>query len=74
MKVCAGGDGKDTCKGDSGGPLIDQETGHIIGITSRSSWPCGCGRHPGLYGRVSSYIDFIQKNLGVPQTASSVTG
>ncbi|KID77287.1 Trypsin [Metarhizium brunneum] len=71
-EVCAGGDGKDTCGGDSGSPLIDQGTATIIGITSRSSWYSDCGQYPGLYTRVSSYLDFIQENLGVSQTTSSV--
>ncbi|EFZ00099.2 hypothetical protein MAA_03876 [Metarhizium robertsii ARSEF 23] len=71
-EVCAGGDGKDACQGDSGGPLIDKETRHIIGISSSSSRGGTCGVYPGLYTRVSSYIDFIQENLGVSQTTSSV--
>ncbi|KJK86433.1 hypothetical protein H633G_09719 [Metarhizium anisopliae BRIP 53284] len=33
-KVCAGTQGKDTGVGDSGGPLIDQATRQLIGITS----------------------------------------
>ncbi|KAF5125880.1 Trypsin [Metarhizium anisopliae] len=71
-EFCAGGDGKDACNGDSGGPLIDEETGHIIGIPVVSSWLTECGEYPGIYTRVSSYIDWIQENLGVSQTTSSV--
>ena len=34
-KVCAGGDGKNIMpQSDSGGPLIDQETGQLIGVAS----------------------------------------
>ncbi|KJK77159.1 hypothetical protein H634G_07580 [Metarhizium anisopliae BRIP 53293] len=58
--VCAGGDGKDTCTGDSGGPLIDRETGQVVGIVSSG---VGCGG-TGLYTRVASYISFINENLG----------
>ncbi|KFG79895.1 trypsin- protease [Metarhizium anisopliae] len=58
--VCAGGDGKDTCTGDSGGPLIDRETGQIVGIVSSG---VGCGG-TGLYTRVASYRSFINENLG----------
>ncbi|KID64680.1 Peptidase cysteine/serine, trypsin-like protein, partial [Metarhizium brunneum ARSEF 3297] len=47
-KVCAVGGG-DTGKGDSGGPLIDQETGQLIGIVSIGP----------RYTRISSYIRFI---------------
>ncbi|KAK9439328.1 extracellular trypsin protease [Metarhizium brunneum] len=71
-ELCAGGDGKDACAGDSGGPLIDKKTGHIIGITAVSSRFTTCAVYPGLYTRVSSYIDWIQENLGVSQTTSSV--
>ncbi|KID81821.1 Peptidase cysteine/serine, trypsin-like protein [Metarhizium guizhouense ARSEF 977] len=48
-KVCAGEGDKDTGSGDSGGPLIDQETGQLIGVTS-------AGR---FYTKVGSYIPFI---------------
>ncbi|KID85044.1 trypsin- protease [Metarhizium guizhouense ARSEF 977] len=58
--VCAGGDGKDTCTGDSGGPLIDRETGQVVGIVS-SGVACG---NTGMYTRVASYIPFINENLG----------
>ncbi|KAM3521726.1 hypothetical protein MY4038_008929 [Beauveria bassiana] len=47
-KVCASGAG-DTAAGDSGGPLIDEETGQVIGITS--FWH--------FYTKVSSYRAFI---------------
>lgn len=48
-KVCAGDGRGDTGKGDSGGPLIDQETGQLIGIVSIGP----------RYTKVSSYIPFI---------------
>ncbi|KJK76293.1 hypothetical protein H634G_08433 [Metarhizium anisopliae BRIP 53293] len=32
--VCAGEKGKDACQSDSGGPLLEQETGKLIGIVS----------------------------------------
>ncbi|KAK8912081.1 Trypsin [Metarhizium anisopliae] len=51
-KVCAIGDDVqrgDTRGGDSGGPLIDQETGQLIGITSVGP----------RYTKVSSFIPFI---------------
>ncbi|PQK14372.1 hypothetical protein BB8028_0004g13020 [Beauveria bassiana] len=47
-KVCASGAG-DTAAGDSGGPLIDEATGQVIGITS--FWH--------FYTKVSSYRAFI---------------
>ncbi|KAH0592050.1 hypothetical protein MHUMG1_10183 [Metarhizium humberi] len=56
--VCAGGDGKGSCDGDSGGPLIDQ-SGQLIGIVSVAR-KCGL---PLVYTRVGSYIPFISENL-----------
>uniref|UniRef100_A0A336MSG3 CSON005854 protein n=1 Tax=Culicoides sonorensis TaxID=179676 RepID=A0A336MSG3_CULSO len=54
---------KDTCQGDSGGPLhvILPENPcvhYVIGVTSFGSY-CG-GKSPGVYSRVSSYIDWIE--------------
>ncbi|XP_044735903.1 serine protease snake-like [Chrysoperla carnea] len=69
IHICAGAgkndvDLKDTCTGDSGGPLqIISETVNcmydIIGITSFGK-PCGKSRVPGVYTRVSSYIPWIE--------------
>lgn len=53
--------GKDTCTGDSGGPV--EFDGMIIGIVS---WGTGCARkdYPGVYTKVSNYIDWISQNIG----------
>lgn len=60
-QICAGvpAGGRDTCTGDSGGPLLDAEGKLQYGIVS---WGIGCARPntPGIYVRVSSYIDWIQ--------------
>lgn len=52
------GEGKDTCKGDSGGPLALTKYGQpiLVGITS---WGTGCG-WSGVYTRVSKYPDWIK--------------
>jgi secreted trypsin-like serine protease len=44
--ICAAGDGKDACAGDSGGPLYDRENDVVVGLTS---WGIGCARaeYPG---------------------------
>lgn len=74
-QICAGFDsdgklGGDVCNGDSGGPLNcpvfnqDSELSYyeLCGI---SSWGKGCGEieYPGVYTRVSKYLDWIEKNM-----------
>ncbi|XP_071865345.1 venom protease-like isoform X1 [Bombus fervidus] len=59
--ICAGGDprgGKDACGADSGGPLMipQQFTYYQIGIVS-SGHNCGVPNYPGVYTRVTSYLD-----------------
>jgi secreted trypsin-like serine protease len=58
--------GKDSCFGDSGGPLIvaaDNDRGYTqVGIVS---WGPQCGNplYPGVYTRVSSFSDWIKQNM-----------
>uniref|UniRef100_A0A6B2FG75 Peptidase S1 domain-containing protein n=1 Tax=Bothriechis nubestris TaxID=1766655 RepID=A0A6B2FG75_9SAUR len=58
--LCAGilEGGKDTCVGDSGGPLICN--GQFQGIVSWGSDVCGYIREPALYTKVLDYTDWIQ--------------
>lgn len=60
LMLCAGTEGMDSCQGDSGGPLLVGKT--IVGITS---WGYGCARagNPGVYARVSTFVDFIQATI-----------
>ena len=62
--ICAGfrDGGRDACHGDSGGPLLTKidDQWSVIGVVSTG---IGCARPflPGLYSRVSSYHDWIEK-------------
>ncbi|KID72311.1 Trypsin [Metarhizium brunneum] len=66
--VCAGGQGKNPCKGDSGGPLFHPETRELLGVVS---WSISdryeddlCNKTPTVFTRVGSYINWINDNLG----------
>ena len=56
--------GIDTCQGDSGGGMICEVRGRqsVMGLTS---WGTGCGRpnRPGVYTKVSDYLDWITEKL-----------
>lgn len=65
-QLCAGNRGgrQDTCQGDSGGPLQVVTPGnnciyHVIGLTSFGK-SCGLSNSPGVYTRISSYLDWIE--------------
>ncbi|CAL8113686.1 unnamed protein product [Orchesella dallaii] len=61
-QICATGEDKDTCRGDSGGGLYTREKlclFHVVGITSIGSKVCGLG-NPAVYTNVASYQDWIE--------------
>uniref|UniRef100_A0A1A9WXH1 Phenoloxidase-activating factor 2 n=1 Tax=Glossina brevipalpis TaxID=37001 RepID=A0A1A9WXH1_9MUSC len=62
--ICAGQATKDSCSGDSGGPLIVNEAGRYVQV-GIVSWGIGCGKgqYPGVYTRVTSLLSWIYKNL-----------
>ncbi|KRT80416.1 Trypsin, partial [Oryctes borbonicus] len=70
-QICVGGGKADSCKGDSGGPLmtsIESRDGSVIwyltGIVSLGyDKPCGTPNKPGIYTSVSQYLDWIQKTM-----------
>ena len=65
-KICAGStEGKDTCGGDSGGPLQIYNTDDniicmytIVGLTSFGEQNCGVS--PAIYTKVFYYLDWIE--------------
>ncbi|XP_033149802.1 spaetzle-processing enzyme [Drosophila busckii] len=69
-QMCAGGKANvDTCQGDSGGPLMvpthegNQEIFFVVGVTSYGPEPCGLLGWPGVYTRVTHFVDWIQQKL-----------
>ncbi|XP_015120009.1 CLIP domain-containing serine protease 2 [Diachasma alloeum] len=70
-QLCAGGGrGKDSCRGDSGGPLMSMETAAdgtgkwtAAGVVSFGPSPCGMEGWPGVYTRVASFTDWIVRNM-----------
>jgi len=61
--MCAEGDGRDACYGDSGGPLLltpneDHNEDTLVGLVS---WGRGCAdkQFPGVYTRTSYFYDWI---------------
>ncbi|RLO06739.1 hypothetical protein DYB28_001266 [Aphanomyces astaci] len=66
--ICAGGESKDVCQGNSGGPLTVTRNGieYLVGVTSLG-FRCGVKGYPGVYARISEARDFIEPFL--PKTA-----
>lgn len=65
-QLCAGGIfAKDSCTGDSGGPLMRKLPDGIWETVAIVSYGHGCGRDgwPGVYTSVASYLDWIQSTM-----------
>ncbi|XP_068082095.1 CLIP domain-containing serine protease B4 [Anabrus simplex] len=69
-QLCAGGvKGKDSCNGDSGGPLFflglvgEEQKAVQYGVVSFGPKPCGTENVPGVYTRVGHYMDWMLNNM-----------
>eukprot|EP00980_Cylindrotheca_fusiformis_P016533 scaffold4954_cov106-Cylindrotheca_fusiformis.AAC.3 len=67
--MCAKGDGKDACYGDSGGPLLIKRENSptnspdlLVGVTSWG-YECADPEFPGIYSRVSDQIGWLTETL-----------
>merc|ERR1712224_198926 len=83
--MCAYSEGKDSCGGDSGGPLLIEgsspSTDELVGIVS---WGISCADqdYPGVYTRISYYYDWIVNTMcelnsdpyGLPADVSCTNG
>lgn len=58
--LCAAQMGRDSCYGDSGGPLIDRDDVQV-GLVS-SGVGCADPKYPGIYTDVAHYRDWIRNN------------
>lgn len=71
-QICAGSQkGKDSCRGDSGGPLMARALGAnedkpkwvSIGVVSFGPSPCGMAGWPGVYTKVFDFLPWILRNM-----------
>jgi len=71
--LCAFSEGTDSCQGDSGGPLTVVENGKytVVGVVSVG---LGCASsYPGIYARVTNYIQWIRDNTASGDCSDTTT-
>lgn len=68
--LCAAAPGRDSCRGDSGGPLLSDT--HQIGLVSFGR-KCADTKHPGIYMRVEYFLEWIEETACIlsPDTCRS---
>jgi secreted trypsin-like serine protease len=83
--VCAAASGKDTCYGDSGGPLQAPLGGGVYRLVGITGWGDGCARPnaPGVYTRVAdttmssliaSDVANLESTFGLPPESPIASG
>ncbi|XP_031205551.1 complement factor D isoform X1 [Mastomys coucha] len=65
--MCAESDRRDTCRGDSGSPLVCGDA--VEGVVTWGSRVCGNRRKPGVFTRVAPYLTWINNTLNGNVTA-----
>jgi secreted trypsin-like serine protease len=55
---------RDSCAGDSGGPIIHTAIGAVVGVVSLGMPPCGKDGAPGVYANVRGLREFIEEHMG----------
>ena len=73
--VCTSTDTTDSCKGDSGGPVINS-AGKVIGVVSYGTTQyCAAGTVPTVNAKVSAFRDWISTTMATTQRpASAIDG
>ncbi|XP_039443785.1 serine protease easter-like isoform X1 [Culex pipiens pallens] len=74
-QLCVGGTaGRDSCRGDSGGPLmvIIDNHWHLAGIVSVGPVDCGTEGIPGIYTRLGSYLGWIAGRIELEANLTEV--
>ncbi|XP_053665049.1 CLIP domain-containing serine protease B15-like [Anopheles marshallii] len=69
-QLCIGGlNGSDSCRGDSGGPLMREAGGgwFLVGVVSFGARNCGSYNLPGVYTNVAKYLDWMETVMFVQQ-------
>ena len=70
---CAADPLQKTCRGDSGGPVLD-EMGNLIGVVSWGKKRCSGDGDPGVYTRVAYYAEWIDGVIGASLRNRAVSG
>lgn len=74
-QLCVGGTaGRDSCRGDSGGPLmvIIDNHWHLAGIVSVGPVDCGTEGVPGIYTRLGSYLEWVAGRIELEANLTEV--